>query len=107
MGIPPRQLDAEQTRALCALLERPPAGEEAFLLGLLRDRVSPGVDPAAEVKASFLGAVARGERTSPLLDPRAAVALLGTMMGGYNVPPLLAALDTPALADAAADALCG
>jgi aconitate hydratase 2/2-methylisocitrate dehydratase len=105
MGIPPRPLDAEQTRALCALLERPPAGEEDFLLGLLRDRVPPGVDPAAEVKAAFLGEVARGARRSPLLGPAAAVELLRTMMGGFNVPPLLEALEAPALAEAAARAL--
>jgi aconitate hydratase 2/2-methylisocitrate dehydratase len=105
LGIPPRPLDPEQTSALCLLLERPPSGEESFLLGLLRERVPPGVDPAAEVKASFLGAVARGERRSPVLSPAAAVELLGTMMGGWNVPPLLEALEQPALADAAVRAL--
>jgi aconitate hydratase 2/2-methylisocitrate dehydratase len=107
LGIPPRPLDAAQTTALCALLTRPPAGEEAFLLGLLRDRVSPGVDPAAKVKAAFLGALLRGERSSPLIDAKGAVALLGTMMGGYNVPPLLEALDRVDLADDAARALSG
>ncbi|HYD39999.1 MAG TPA: bifunctional aconitate hydratase 2/2-methylisocitrate dehydratase [Anaeromyxobacter sp.] len=105
LGIPPRPLDAEQTEAVCALLERPPAGEEEALLALLRDRVPPGVDPAAEVKAAFLGAVARGARRSPLLSPVAAVELLGTMMGGHDVPPLLELLDDPVLADAAARAL--
>jgi aconitate hydratase 2/2-methylisocitrate dehydratase len=105
LGIPPRPLDAAQTKELCALLERPPAGEEAFLLGLLRERVSPGVDPAAQVKAAFLGAIVRGERRSPLVDAAQAVAILGTMMGGYNVPPLLEALDRPALAADAARAL--
>lgn len=64
LGIPPRPLGAEQARELCALLERPPAGDEAFLVSLLRDRVPPGVDPAAEVKAGFLGAIA-GESGAP------------------------------------------
>ena len=62
LGIPPRPLDAEEVRALCALLGAPPAGEGEFLFGLLRDRVPPGVDPGAEVKAEFLGAVARQAR---------------------------------------------
>ncbi len=105
LGIPPRPLDAAQARELCSLLERPPAGEEQFLVSLLRDRVAPGVDPAAEVKAAFLGAVARGERRSPLLTREAAVELLGTMMGGYNVPPLLEALDDPSLREVAVRAL--
>jgi len=105
LGIPPRPLDPDQTRELCSLLERPPRGEEDLLLGLLRERIAPGVDPAAEVKAAFLGAVARGERRSPLLTRRAAVELLGTMMGGYNVPPLLEALEEAALREAAVEAL--
>ncbi|MGC3997344.1 MAG: bifunctional aconitate hydratase 2/2-methylisocitrate dehydratase [Anaeromyxobacter sp.] len=105
LGIPARPLDPAQARAVVEALERPAAGEEAFLLGLLRDRVSPGVDPAAEVKATFLGAIVRGEKRSPVVTPAQAVALLGTMMGGYNVPPLLAALEDPALAEEAVQAL--
>jgi aconitate hydratase 2/2-methylisocitrate dehydratase len=104
-GIPPKPLDPEQTKALCALLENPPKGEEAFLAGLLRDRVSPGVDPAAEVKAAFLGEVVAGAKKSPVVSKEDAIAMLGTMMGGYNVAPLVAALSDPALAGAAAKAL--
>ncbi len=105
LGIPARPLDPQQTRELCALLEAPPKGQEQFLLGLLRDRVSPGVDPAAKVKAEFLGAVAAGAKRCPVLTPKEAVHLLGTMLGGYNVPPLVKALQEPALADEAARAL--
>ncbi|WP_242343913.1 bifunctional aconitate hydratase 2/2-methylisocitrate dehydratase [Anaeromyxobacter terrae] len=104
-GIPPKPLDPAQTRELVKLLESPPKGQEAFLLGLLRDRVSPGVDPAAEVKAGFLADVVKGAKRSPLISKKEAVQLLGTMMGGYNVPPLVAALADPALADDAAQAL--
>ncbi|HTT72427.1 MAG TPA: bifunctional aconitate hydratase 2/2-methylisocitrate dehydratase [Anaeromyxobacteraceae bacterium] len=104
-GIPARPLDAEQTRALCPLLEAPPAGREAFLLDLLENRVAPGVDPAAAVKAAFLAEVMRGTRRSPLVAPADALRILGTMMGGYNVGPLVEALSIPALADEAARAL--
>ncbi|MFY3746511.1 bifunctional aconitate hydratase 2/2-methylisocitrate dehydratase [Anaeromyxobacter sp. Red801] len=104
-GIPPKPLDPEQTKGLVQLLEAPPKGQEAFLLGLLRDRVSPGVDPAAEVKAKFLADVVSGAKKCPLVSRAEAVELLGTMMGGYNVPPLVAALKDPELAAAAAKAL--
>jgi aconitate hydratase 2/2-methylisocitrate dehydratase len=106
-GIPARPLDPEQTREVVKLLEAPPKGQEALLLALLRDRVSPGVDPAAEVKAGFLAAVAKGTKRSPLVTKSEAVRLLGTMMGGYNVPPLVEALSDAALADDAAKALAG
>ena len=105
MGIPPKPLDPEQTRELCSLLEAPPPGQEKFLLDLLTDRVSPGVDPAAEVKAGFLAGVVRGTRSSPLISKKEAVHLLGTMMGGYNVEALVEALSTPGLSDEAAHAL--
>ncbi|HET8733568.1 MAG TPA: bifunctional aconitate hydratase 2/2-methylisocitrate dehydratase, partial [Anaeromyxobacteraceae bacterium] len=104
-GIPAKPLDPEQTKELVKLLEAPPKGQEAFLLSLLRDRVSPGVDPAAEVKAAFLADLVSGAKKSPLISKLEAVELLGTMMGGYNVPPLVAALKDPALAEAAAKAL--
>ena len=106
-GIPPRQLDPEQTREVVKLLQKPPKGQEAFLLGLLRDRVSPGVDPAAEVKAGFLGEIASGKKKSPIITKKDAVFMLGTMGGGYNMPPLVAALKNKALADDAAKALSG
>ncbi|GAB4380702.1 MAG: bifunctional aconitate hydratase 2/2-methylisocitrate dehydratase [Elainellaceae cyanobacterium] len=89
LAIPPLPLSAEQTSDLCELLKNPPAGEEEALLAMLRDRVPPGVDQAAYVKAGFLTAVAKGEVSSPLISPQYAVELLGTMMGGYNVQSLV------------------
>jgi aconitate hydratase 2/2-methylisocitrate dehydratase len=89
LGIPPLPLSAQQTSDLCELLKNPPAGEEDVLLSLLRDRVPPGVDQAAYVKAGFLSAIAKGETTSPLISRKEAVELLGTMMGGYNVHSLI------------------
>ncbi|MBW4501306.1 MAG: bifunctional aconitate hydratase 2/2-methylisocitrate dehydratase [Scytonema hyalinum WJT4-NPBG1] len=95
LGIPPLPLDANQTSELCELLNNPPAGEEDTLLQLLRDRVSPGVDPAAYVKAGFLTDIAKEEITSPLISPIEAVQLLSTMVGGYNVQSLIELLQTP------------
>ena len=106
-GIPPLPLNPEQTAQLCVLLENPPAGEEQFLLNLLKERVSPGVDPSAKVKAEFLAAVVTGTRTSPLLSKVDAIRMLGAMIGGYNVDPLVKALSDAALADEAACALSG
>jgi aconitate hydratase 2 / 2-methylisocitrate dehydratase len=107
MGIPPLPLSAEQTADLCELLKHPPAGEEEFLLALLRDRIPPGVDQAAYVKAGFLTAIAQGTATSPLLSPKEAVELLGTMGGGYNVRSLidLMQVEDGAIAQTAAEAL--
>ncbi|EAS4516430.1 bifunctional aconitate hydratase 2/2-methylisocitrate dehydratase [Salmonella enterica] len=104
-GIVPKPLDATQMAALVELLKNPPAGEEEFLLDLLTHRVPPGVDEAAYVKASFLAAVAKGETTSPLITPEKAIELLGTMQGGYNIHPLIDALDDAKLAPIAAKAL--
>ena len=108
LGIPPLPLDGKQTSELCELLQNPPAGEEDTLLHLLRDRVPPGVDAAAYVKAGFLTAIAKGEITSPLVSPIAAVELLGTMVGGYNVQSLIDLLqiaENEAIAAHAATAL--
>ena len=105
LGIPPKPLDPEQTRQLCQLLEKPAAGQEALLLDLLSNHVSPGVDPAAEVKAQFLAEIAQRKRSSPLVSRKDAVRLLGTMLGGYNVAPLVFALEDAELADEAAKAL--
>ncbi|ABQ26129.1 bifunctional aconitate hydratase 2/2-methylisocitrate dehydratase [Geotalea uraniireducens] len=107
MGIPAKPLDPEQTADLCKLLENPPAGKESFLLNLLKERVSPGVDPAAEVKAAFLAKIVNGAATSPLVSKKEAVQILGTMLGGYNVTPLVEALKDAALAEDAAKALSG
>ncbi|MFN4857032.1 MAG: bifunctional aconitate hydratase 2/2-methylisocitrate dehydratase, partial [Pseudanabaena sp.] len=104
-GIPPLPLNAQQASALCELLQNPPAGEEEFLLALLRDRVPPGVDQAAYVKAGWLTAIAKGESTSPLVSPAYAVELLGTMVGGYNVQTLIDLLSNDDLGDLAATAL--
>ncbi|TVQ73496.1 MAG: bifunctional aconitate hydratase 2/2-methylisocitrate dehydratase [Oceanospirillales bacterium] len=104
-GIPPKPLDPEQTSALVELLKNPPAGEEEYLLDLLSNRVPAGVDQAAYVKAGFLDAVAKGEATSPLVSPEKAVELLGTMLGGYNIQPLISALDNEKLAAIAVKAL--
>lgn len=97
LGIPPLPLDAKQTSELCELLKNPPSGEAETLLHLLRDwalptlreRVPPGVDSAAYVKAGFLTGIAKEEITSPLISPIEAVQLLGTMIGGYNVRSLI------------------
>ena len=105
LGIPPLPLNAEQVNELVQLLKSPPAGEEKALVELLTDRVPPGVDEAAYVKAGFLAAVAKGEAASPLIDKRKAVELLGTMLGGYNIQPLIELLDDAALGELAAEKL--
>lgn len=107
MGIPPLPLNAEQTSQLCEMLKNPPPGEEKELLSLLRDRVPPGVDDAAYVKAGFLTAIAKKEIECPLISPQGAVDLLGTMVGGYNVQSLVELLksDDPGIAAEAASAL--
>lgn len=105
MGIVPKPLDASQVADLIELLKSPPKGEEEFLLELFTQRVPAGVDQAAYVKASFLAAIADGEASSPLISDERAIEILGTMLGGYNIEPLIKALDNPKLADEAAHAL--
>jgi len=105
LGIPPLPLSKEQTEQLVALLRQPPTGEEAFLLELLEQRVPPGVDDAAKVKAEFLASVAKGEEKNPLLSRERATELLGTMLGGYNVQPLIDLLDDPLVGSIAAEGL--
>ena len=104
-GIVPKPLDAEQVASLVELLKNPPAGEEAFLLDLLENRIPAGVDEAAYVKAGFLAAVAKGEAHSPIVSSEKATELLGTMLGGYNIAPLIDLLDHPEMAATAANAL--
>ncbi|MGY4535163.1 aconitate hydratase 2/2-methylisocitrate dehydratase [Pseudomonas sp. TE3786] len=104
-GIVPQPLNAEQTAGLVDLLKNPPAGEEEFLVDLITNRVPPGVDEAAYVKASFLSAVAKGEATSPLISKQRAVELLGTMQGGYNIATMVELLDNAELAATAAEQL--
>ncbi len=104
-GIVPKPLDATQAAALVELLKNPPKGEEDFLVDLLTNRVPPGVDEAAYVKAGFLAALAKGETVSPLVTQEKAIELLGTMQGGYNIHALIDALDDEKLAPIAAKAL--
>jgi len=105
LGIPPLPLDAKQVAALIELIKNPPAGEDAFLLDLLTHRVPPGVDDAAKVKASFLAAVAHGDEKVALISKAKATELLGTMVGGYNVHPLIELLDDAEVAGVAAEGL--
>ena len=104
-GLPPLPLDARQVADLVELIKNPPAGEAEFLLDLLVNRVPPGVDQAAYVKAAFLADIARGNAECALIDRNRATELLGTMLGGYNIQPLIELLDDDATADAAATAL--
>lgn len=105
LGIVPKPLTAAQVNELVELLKAPPAGEGAFLLDLISNRVPAGVDDAAYVKAAFLTAIAKGVDSSPLITPVDATRLLGTMLGGYNIEPLIDLLDNAETADAAAAAL--
>nr|MBO2466848.1 bifunctional aconitate hydratase 2/2-methylisocitrate dehydratase [Xanthomonadaceae bacterium] len=105
LGVPPLPLNAQQTADLIELLKNPPAGEEQFLLDLLTHRVPAGVDDAAKVKASYLAAVAFGSEKNPLISRARATELLGTMLGGYNVAPLIDLLDDPEVGTVAADGL--
>ena len=104
-GIPPKPLDPEWTAGVVELLKAPPKGEESFLLDLISNRVPPGVDEAAYVKASFLSALIKGDASSPLIDRRLAVNLLGNMHGGYNVATLVGLLDDDELRELAAKEL--
>ena len=104
-GIPPLPLNPDETADVCKLLESPPKGQEEQLVNLLKNRVAPGVDPAAKVKAAWLAKVVRGEIASPVISRMDAVFLLGTMLGGYNVGPLIEFLENPKLAKNAAEAL--
>ncbi|MCF6210715.1 MAG: bifunctional aconitate hydratase 2/2-methylisocitrate dehydratase [Gammaproteobacteria bacterium] len=103
--LPPQPLNAEQVAQLVELLKNPPTGEGKALVELLTHRVPPGVDQAAFVKAGFLDAVARGETVCPLIDRKRATELLGTMLGGYNITPLVNLLDDDDMAPIAARAL--
>lgn len=105
LGIPALPLSRQQTEDLVALLRNPPAGEEAFLLNLITYRVPAGVDDAAKVKAAFLSAIARGEEANALISRARATELLGTMLGGFNVKPLIELLDDAEVGAVAADGL--
>lgn len=105
LGIPPLPLSKQQTQQLVELLQNPPAGEEAFLVELITYRVPAGVDDAAEIKAAFLAKVGKAETACPLISRAKAVELLGTMLGGYNVKPLIDLLDDKEVGSIAAEGL--
>ncbi|OQQ05027.1 bifunctional aconitate hydratase 2/2-methylisocitrate dehydratase [Vibrio splendidus] len=104
-GVVPKPLDAEQVAGLVELLKNPPQGEEEIILDLLENRIPPGVDEAAYVKAGFLTAITKGEVASPLVSKAKAAELLGTMQGGYNIESLVSLLDDADLAPIAVKAL--
>ena len=104
-GLPPLALTPAEVEEVCRGLETAATDEGAVLRTLLENRVPPGVDAAAKIKAGWLAAVAKGAKTSPAISRTDAVAILGTMLGGYNVEPLVEALSDPAVAAAAANAL--
>ena len=104
MGIPPLPLDAEQTANLIELLKKDHK-ESNFLLNLLKERVPAGVDDAAYVKAGFLSDLTKGKTDSPYISREDAVAILGTMLGGYNIQPLIKCLENDELGEVAANAL--
>ena len=105
LGIPPLPLTAQQTAEVVALLKAPPAGEDKLLVELIAHRVPAGVDDAAKVKASYLAAVALGKEICPLISRERATELLGTMLGGYNIHPLIELLDDAVVGSIAAEAL--
>ena len=90
-GLPPLPLTPKDVEEVCQNLERADKDQGALLRGLLENRVAPGVDPAAKVKAAWLAAVAKGAVESPMVTREDAVRILGTMLGGYNVAPLIEA----------------
>ena len=104
-GIVPEPLNPEQTAVLIELLKEPTTNEQDFILDLIINRVPAGVDQAAYLKASFLTAITTGETKSHLIDKIKATELLGTMLGGYNIAPLIACLNNDVLAETAAKAL--
>ncbi|WP_076792197.1 bifunctional aconitate hydratase 2/2-methylisocitrate dehydratase [Chlorobium sp. KB01] len=107
LGIPPLPLTAEQTRSLNALLQQNPVQEKEYLLELFLEHISPGVDDAALEKAAFLDGIVKGEISCSVIDSVEAVKILGTMLGGYNVKPLIDALSNsnPAICEAASEML--
>lgn len=105
LGILPLPLNPQQVKEVCEKLESPPEGKGDILFNLLSMRVAPGVDPSAEIKAEWLGKIAQGKLSSPVIDEKKAIFLLGTMLGGYNIRPLISLLEQDQLAHEAAQAL--
>ena len=105
LGIPPLPLSAKQTSEAIELLKSANAKDGAFLLDLLTYRVPAGVDDAAKVKASYLAAVAHGTEKSEFISRARATELLGTMLGGYNISPMIDLLDDAEVGAVAAEGL--
>ena len=105
LGIPPLPLSAKQTADLIELLKNPAPSQADFLLNLITYRVPASVDDAAKVKASYLAAVAKGTEKCMIISREKATELLGTMLGGYNIGPLIDLLDDPEVGVVAAQAL--
>jgi aconitate hydratase 2/2-methylisocitrate dehydratase len=105
LGIPALPLSARQTEELVALLQNPPKGEEDFLVELFSYRVPAGVDDAARVKSAYLEKLAKGEQSCPVISRRHATQLLGTMLGGFNIKPLIDVLDDAEVGSVAAEGL--
>ena len=103
-GIPPLPLSAQQTSDLVELLKSEHE-ESELLLELLKERIPAGVDQAAYVKAGFLADITTGETSSPYISKKEAVMILGTMLGGYNIQPLIKCLGDDDLGEAAAASL--
>src|SRR6478735_9538711 len=105
LGVPPLPLSSKQTEELIDLLKNPPKGEEQFLVDLITNRVPAGVDDAAKVKAAFLEKVAKGTEACALVSRETATKLLGTMLGGFNIKPLIDLLGDAAVGTVAAEGL--
>lgn len=105
LGIPPLPLSKQQTAALIELLQNPDGQDGQELVELLTHRIPAGVDDAAELKAKFLAAIAKGEEKNSLISRTKATELLGTMLGGYNVKPMIDLLDDTEVGTTAATAL--
>ena len=103
-AIPPLPLSAQQTSDLVELLKAEHE-ESELLMGLLKERIPAGVDQAAYVKAGFLADITTGETSSPYISKKDAVIILGTMLGGYNIQPLIKCLENDELGEVAANAL--
>jgi aconitate hydratase 2/2-methylisocitrate dehydratase len=105
LGIPPLPLSAKQTADLIELLKNPATSQADFLLNLITYRVPAGVDDAAKVKASYLAAVAHGTEKCRIISREKATELLGTMLGGYNISPLIDLLEDKQVGGIAAEGL--
>ncbi|MBN2429111.1 MAG: bifunctional aconitate hydratase 2/2-methylisocitrate dehydratase [Deltaproteobacteria bacterium] len=105
LGIPPQPLTPDQVQGVCILLQAPPKGKEEFLVDIFKNRIAPGVDPGAQIKAEFLADIIFGKADSPLISKSLAVSILGTMVGGYNIAPLVEALRVDEVASMAVNAL--